>query len=77
MSLFPLAHDWAKARADAGMHTGSHEDMHAGELETSLLLHVAPHLVRPGNHTADWTADDGSHTTHNQPYCTTSIHTWD
>lgn len=61
MSLFPLAHDWAKARADAGMHTGSHEDMHAGELETSLLLHIAPHLVRPGNHTADWTANDRPH----------------
>ncbi|WP_258399411.1 creatininase family protein [Micromonospora noduli] len=35
--------------------------MHAGELETSLLLHVAPELVRAGNETADWTADHRPH----------------
>ena len=61
MSLFPQSHDWTKARVDAGMETDSHEDMHAGELETSLLLHVAPHLVRPGNETADWIASDRPH----------------
>ena len=58
ISLFPLAHDWTTARTDARMQTGSHDDMHAGELETSLLLHVAPHLVRPGNETADWIGDE-------------------
>lgn len=61
MSLFPQSHDWTKARVEAGMETDSHEDMHAGELETSLLLHVAPHLVRPGNETADWIASDRPH----------------
>ncbi|PWR06992.1 hypothetical protein DKT69_35760 [Micromonospora sicca] len=61
MSLFPQAHDWTKAREDAGMETDSHEDMHAGELETSLLLHVAPELIRDGNQNADWTADDRPH----------------
>ena len=61
MSLFPTGSDWAKARTDAAMTTNSHEDMHAGELETSLLLHVAPELVRAGNETADWVANDRSH----------------
>lgn len=61
MSLYPQPHDWIKARRDSGMETGNHEDMHAGELETSLLLHVAPHLVRDGNETADWLADDRPH----------------
>lgn len=61
MTLFPLPVDWAKARTDASMETGGHEDMHAGELETSILLHVAPELVRPGNETADWTAEDRPH----------------
>ena len=61
MSLFPQSRDWAQARADAGMETDGHHDMHAGELETSLLLHVAPALVRPGNETADWVTDDRPH----------------
>jgi len=61
MSLFPTGRDWQKARADAAMTTDGHEDMHAGELETSLLLHVAPELVRAGNETADWVADDRPH----------------
>lgn len=61
MSLFPQSRDWARARTDAGMATDNHEDMHAGELETSLLLHVAPELVRPGNETADWAADNRPH----------------
>lgn len=61
MSLFPQPHDWTKARIDAGMETDSHEDMHAGELETSLLLHVAPQLVRAGHESADWIASDRPH----------------
>jgi creatinine amidohydrolase len=40
------------------METTSHADMHAGELETSVLLHVAPETIRPGNETADWDAAD-------------------
>ncbi|WCN83809.1 creatininase family protein [Micromonospora sp. LH3U1] len=61
MSLYPQGHDWTKARTDAGMETNSHDDMHAGELETSLLLHVAPELIRAGNETADWTAGHRPH----------------
>ncbi|MET8198080.1 creatininase family protein [Micromonospora taraxaci] len=61
MSLYPQGHDWTRARTDAGMETGSHEDMHTGELETSLLLHVAPELILAGNETADWTADRRPH----------------
>ncbi|PWU58082.1 creatinine amidohydrolase [Micromonospora globispora] len=61
MSLYPQSHDWTKARQDSGMETDNHEDMHAGEMETSLLLHVAPHLVRDGNENADWLANDRPH----------------
>jgi len=58
MSLFPHSKDWNLARQEAGMTTDSHTDMHAGELETSILMHVAPDVVRPGNVNADWQADD-------------------
>jgi len=61
MSLFPMGRDWDKAREDSQMATGGHEDMHAGELETSLLLHVAPELIRAGNETADWVSDHRPH----------------
>jgi creatinine amidohydrolase len=46
MALFPGSDDWKRARADAGITTTDHDDMHAGELETSILLHAAPQLVR-------------------------------
>lgn len=39
MAIFPTNSDWAEARSKAQMITSTHEDMHAGELETSLLLH--------------------------------------
>ena len=38
-----------------------HEDMHAGELETSILLHSHPELVIDGYQTADHVADDRRH----------------
>lgn len=47
MALFPSEVDWARARAAAGMRTPVDDDMHAGELETSILLHAHPALVRP------------------------------
>lgn len=56
MSLFPDTEGWERARVDAGLESSGYEDMHAGEIETSLLLHVAPSLVRPGNETADHVA---------------------
>ncbi len=61
MSLFPNREDWQHARQDADLLTEGHEDMHAGELETSLLLHVAPELVRDGYERADWIASDRPH----------------
>jgi creatinine amidohydrolase len=57
MSLFPNREDWRRAREAAGLETSTHEDMHAGELEVSLLLHAHPELVgeqyRSGDHAAD------------------------
>jgi creatinine amidohydrolase len=61
MALFPSGADWTEARQSAGLITSNREDMHAGELETSILLHANPELVRDGYHTADWVADDRRH----------------
>ncbi|MEV6965267.1 creatininase family protein [Hamadaea sp. NPDC051192] len=58
LALFPTAEDWSGARQAAGCGSKSHEDMHAGELEASLLLHATPWLVRPGYERSDQTADD-------------------
>jgi creatinine amidohydrolase len=40
----------------AGCATTVHDDMHAGEAETSILLHVAPDLVSGDWADADWQA---------------------
>jgi len=61
MALFPSGADWTQARQSAGLVTTNHEDMHAGELETSILLYTNPELVRDGYHMADWVADDRRH----------------
>jgi creatinine amidohydrolase len=53
MALFPTELDWLAARAAGGVETGPDTDMHAGELETSLLLHAHPSLVP-----ADFAAHD-------------------
>ncbi len=45
MLLFPTSSDWSAARAAAGCATTVHDDMHAGEAETAILLHLAPELV--------------------------------
>jgi creatinine amidohydrolase len=58
IAVFPSGDAWMAARRAAGMETGNHEDMHAGEAETSILLHVTPEAVRPGNETADWIQDE-------------------
>jgi creatinine amidohydrolase len=57
MALFPSSADWAAARNVAGMATGGHKDMHAGELETSILLHAHPDLVRDGWQETDHVTD--------------------
>lgn len=44
-----------------GLKTDGHEDMHAGELETSILLACCPEVIRPGNESADRTSGDRPH----------------
>ncbi|MFJ8147948.1 creatininase family protein [Streptomyces sp. NPDC096094] len=61
MALFPAAEDWETARVRAGVTTSLLTDMHAGEIETSILLHTHPEYVRPGYEAADFVADDRRH----------------
>lgn len=61
MGLFPQSREWKRARERAGLHSNSYDDMHAGEIETSILLHSEPSLVRPEYKTAD---HDGGERTH-------------
>ncbi|WP_432002707.1 creatininase family protein [Streptomyces sioyaensis] len=61
MALFPGSADWDRARARAGVQTSGHTDMHAGEAETSILLHAHPELVKEGYESADCVADDRKH----------------
>jgi creatinine amidohydrolase len=56
--LFPTGPDWLAARAAAGLEAPAGEDMHAGELETSLLLHARPELVGARYAERDWLAPD-------------------
>ncbi|MEV4872302.1 creatininase family protein [Streptomyces syringium] len=58
MTLFPHGREWARAREHAGLVSNAHDDMHAGEIETSILLHAEPSLVRPGYETADHDGGD-------------------
>ena len=58
MTLFPTRTDWDVARAAAQLETDGHHDMHAGELEVSILLHVRPDLVGEGVADGDHAADD-------------------
>ena len=61
MALFPSAQDWKDARSAAQLESTMHEDMHAGEIETSILLYAHPELVKDGYETADWVADNRQH----------------
>lgn len=61
VGLFPGRSDWHQAREAAGMATNHHEDMHAGEMETSLLLHAHPELVGETYRHGDWLASDRTH----------------
>lgn len=58
MTLFPTRDDWAAARTAAGLASNGHDDMHAGELEVSILQYVHPELVRPGVEKTDHQASD-------------------
>jgi creatinine amidohydrolase len=57
VTLFPTRTDWDTARHDAGLETSAHDDMHAGELEVSLLLHAWPDLVGGDYKSADHVAE--------------------
>lgn len=59
--LFPGRSDWDLARDDAGMITSTSDDMHAGELETSLLLYAYPELVRDSYLDSDHLANPRPH----------------
>ncbi|MGH8900681.1 MAG: creatininase family protein [Egibacteraceae bacterium] len=59
--LFPGRMDWDVARDDAGMATSTSDDMHAGELETSLLLYAYPELVRDSYLDSDHLANPRPH----------------
>ncbi|MFY7627167.1 creatininase family protein [Streptomyces sp. NY05-11A] len=61
MALFPAPEDWETALERSGVVTSLLTDMHAGEIETSILLHAHPELVRPGYESADFVADDRRH----------------
>jgi creatinine amidohydrolase len=61
MILFPSRTDWDVARTAAGLVSTASEDMHAGELEVSLLLHGYPELVDDGYQGADWQANPRPH----------------
>lgn len=58
VGLYPSREDWTEARAAAGIHSSNHDDMHAGELETSILLATHPNYLRDGWQTSDHTAND-------------------
>jgi creatinine amidohydrolase len=58
MLLYPGRADWEHARRAAGCVTDIHDDMHGGELETSLLQFAYPQLVRDTWTTADSQASD-------------------
>ena len=58
MALFPQNAEWQEARDEAGLETSNHDDMHAGEAETSILLHRFPDVVRDSYTSADHLADD-------------------
>jgi creatinine amidohydrolase len=61
MTLFPGRTEWEAARAAAGLQTAAGEDMHAGELEVSLLLHTFPELVGGDFRHSDWQASPRPH----------------
>jgi creatinine amidohydrolase len=75
MALFPSLSEWDAARAAAGIESPSEVDMHAGELETSILLHAHPELVKPGYAMADEVTGDRAHmlTTGLAPYTKSGV----
>lgn len=70
VGLYPSREDWTEARAAASIASSGHDDMHAGELETSILLAACPDYLRDGWQTSD-------HATNDRRYLTTlGIHAY-
>lgn len=63
VGLFPSREDWTEAREAARITSKNHDDMHAGELETSILLATYRCHVRDGWQAADHSAPDRRHLT--------------
>ncbi|ALG11279.1 creatininase family protein [Kibdelosporangium phytohabitans] len=61
MALYPTEADWHKARTAGGIETPMVSDMHAGELEVSILLHAHPEVVREDYAEHDHLADNRDH----------------
>jgi creatinine amidohydrolase len=58
VGLYPSRADWTEARRAAGISSSNHDDMHAGELETSVLLAAHSSYVRDGWQGHDHIAPD-------------------
>ena len=58
VGLYPSRADWTEARRAADIASSNHDDMHAGELETSILLAAHPAYVHDGWDTTDHAASD-------------------
>lgn len=58
VGLYPSREDWTEARIAADITSSNHDDMHAGELETSILLAAHPDYLRDGWASTDHTATD-------------------
>lgn len=61
VTLFPNRYDWESARSAAGLQTNHHDDMHAGELEVSILLNIAPELVQDSYRQGDEISEPRPH----------------
>ena len=58
VGLYPSRADWTEARRAAEISSSNHDDMHAGELETSILLAAHSSYVRDGWQSHDHIAPD-------------------
>ena len=58
VGLYPRRDDLTEARHAAGISSNNHDDTHAGELETSILLAAHPVYVRDGRQSSDYIASD-------------------
>ena len=58
VGLYPSRDDLTEACHAAGISSNNHDDIHAGELETSILLAAHPVYVRDGWQSSEYIASD-------------------